>query len=103
MLTLSQGVANNQLLKEYHDQMLFEKNILYVPDYVINSGGIVCVGYEFFRRSGINPGNFELDRDTMVKHVERVGPIVANILSTAKRQGNSTRRGSRFTCRGEII
>ena len=36
------GGANNQLLNEgIHGQMLQEKNILYAPDYLINSGGII--------------------------------------------------------------
>jgi leucine dehydrogenase len=39
------GAANNQLRESYHDKMLKEKNILYVPDYVINAGGVICVGY----------------------------------------------------------
>jgi leucine dehydrogenase len=34
------GAANNQLLDERHGEMLKERNILYVPDYVANVGGI---------------------------------------------------------------
>jgi leucine dehydrogenase len=34
------GAANNQLLDEHHGQMLKERNILYVPDYVANAGGV---------------------------------------------------------------
>jgi leucine dehydrogenase len=39
------GAANNQLLEERHGEMLRERNILYVPDYVANAGGILngCV------------------------------------------------------------
>lgn len=37
------GSANNQLAEEKHGDMLMEKGILYVPDYVINSGGVINV------------------------------------------------------------
>ena len=35
------GSANNQLLAEKHGEALIEKGILYAPDYVANSGGII--------------------------------------------------------------
>ena len=56
------GAANNQLLKSHHDKMLADKDILYIPDYVINSGGVICVGYEYFRKSGYNPQDFDIER-----------------------------------------
>jgi leucine dehydrogenase len=38
------GAANNQLADEVrHGQMLMDKNIIYAPDYVINSGGLINV------------------------------------------------------------
>lgn len=37
------GSANNQLDHHQHDQLLLERNILYVPDFVINSGGLIHV------------------------------------------------------------
>lgn len=37
------GSANNQLADKKHGDMLMEKDILYVPDYVINSGGVINV------------------------------------------------------------
>ncbi|MEM6812489.1 MAG: Glu/Leu/Phe/Val dehydrogenase dimerization domain-containing protein [Pseudomonadota bacterium] len=84
------GMANNQLLSEHHDQMLHSKNILYVPDYVINSGGVICVGYEFFRNSGYNPQDFNIERGAMVSHVERIGKIVYEILDRAAQEGRPT-------------
>lgn len=35
------GAANNQLLEARHGVDLFNKGILYAPDYVINAGGII--------------------------------------------------------------
>lgn len=35
------GPANNQLAEERHGQVLHDRGILYVPDFVINSGGLI--------------------------------------------------------------
>jgi len=78
------GAANNQLLKAHHDIQLLDRGILYVPDYVINAGGVICVGYEYFRKSGYNPLDFDISRESMVAHVERIGQTVADVLSYAK-------------------
>ena len=40
------GGANNQFASAADAQSLFARNILYAPDYVINSGGIINVGME---------------------------------------------------------
>ena len=41
------GAANNQLATEVDGQRLFDRNILYAPDYVINGGGITSVSLEY--------------------------------------------------------
>ena len=40
------GCANNQLAKPYHADELRKRNILYVPDYVANAGGVISVGMQ---------------------------------------------------------
>jgi len=40
------GAANNQLAHEDVGHMLFERQILYVPDYIINAGGLIQVADE---------------------------------------------------------
>lgn len=45
--TVIGGAANNQLATEEDGQRVFERNILYAPDYVINSGGITSVSLEY--------------------------------------------------------
>jgi len=37
------GSANNQLKEKYVDSLLYKLGILYVPDYVINAGGLISV------------------------------------------------------------
>lgn len=84
------GAANNQLLEAHHDKMLRSKGILYVPDYVINSGGVICVGYEYFRNSGYNPQDFNIERGSMVAHVEKIGDVVTEILQQAQKRDQAT-------------
>ena len=45
------GSANNQLLHESHGKKLQENGILYAPDYIINSGGLIQVADELY---GVN-------------------------------------------------
>ncbi|MCP4414689.1 MAG: Glu/Leu/Phe/Val dehydrogenase [Gammaproteobacteria bacterium] len=40
------GAANNQLAKDHHGQVLMNKGILYVPDYIVNAGGIINISFE---------------------------------------------------------
>ncbi len=47
------GLANNQLLTEADGEALMERGILYAPDYVINSGGLLCVCTEL-EENGFN-------------------------------------------------
>jgi len=41
------GSANNQLAHTYHGQQLFNRNILYAPDYVINAGGLIYCAHDY--------------------------------------------------------
>ena len=44
------GAANNQLATPDIGQMLFERGVLYAPDYVVNGGGIINVASEMTAR-----------------------------------------------------
>ncbi|MGM0410017.1 MAG: Leu/Phe/Val dehydrogenase [Bacillota bacterium] len=50
------GAANNVLAEPRHGDMLFEKGILYAPDYVINAGGLIQVTDE------MDPSGYNEDR-----------------------------------------
>ncbi len=44
------GGANNQLKDESkHGKILMEKGIIYAPDFLINAGGVINVGSEFYK------------------------------------------------------
>ncbi len=42
------GGANNQLGLDRHGEMLAERDIVYLPDYVANGGGLICVAAEWY-------------------------------------------------------
>lgn len=69
------GGANNQLKEERkHGAMLKERGIVYGPDYVVNSGGLMNVASEV---EGY-------DRDKVMRQAQGVFDITMNILVTAK-------------------
>ncbi|MBM3946156.1 MAG: Glu/Leu/Phe/Val dehydrogenase [SAR202 cluster bacterium] len=73
------GSANNQLLTPQDGEELLRRGILYAPDYVINSGGVINLSYEIGR-----PYSEEAARD----HVERIYDAVNHVIQTAKREGH---------------
>jgi leucine dehydrogenase len=81
------GAANNQLATPKHGRMLAERNILYVPDYVLNAGGVIAVSYEYLHAAGRNPFGVELNRKNMTAHVERIGQTVTRICNIAEARG----------------
>ncbi|MRI33215.1 amino acid dehydrogenase [Endozoicomonas sp. OPT23] len=51
------GSANNQLLTPECGQQLFDRDIMYAPDYLINSGGLIFVAMNHMKQ-----GQVEIDR-----------------------------------------
>jgi leucine dehydrogenase len=47
------GGANNQMATRADAKALFDRKILYAPDYVINAGGIINVGLEYIGGSSV--------------------------------------------------
>jgi leucine dehydrogenase len=70
------GAANNQLKDEKkHGQMLVERGIIYAPDFLINSGGVINVAAEY-------EGNYQ--RERAYQKAEKVYDICLNILNEAE-------------------
>lgn len=73
------GGANNQLLnEEKHGKMLIEKGIIYIPDFLINSGGIINVYYEFL-------GNY--NKDQIMIQIERIYNTALEVIEYATKLG----------------
>jgi leucine dehydrogenase len=66
------GSANNQLKEPRHGLDLMRRNIVYVPDYVINGGGVVNVADEF-HRDGYH-------QERAYSRVRQIGRQVAEVL-----------------------
>ncbi len=74
------GSANNQL-EEFEDaERLFERGILYAPDYVVNAGGAVAFGALAQR---------ETSMEKVRERVARLGHILAAIFEEAKSRKES--------------
>jgi valine dehydrogenase (NAD+) len=61
------GAANNQLAHPGIEAQLAERGVLYAPDYVVNSGGVIQVadelhGFDFARAQAKTAGIFETTR-----------------------------------------
>ncbi len=80
------GAANNQLKSKSHDRVLFDRDILYAPDYAINSGGITSVGYEYFARTNRNPYPYPLTPENMMAHVQKIEQTLLMIFDISKTQ-----------------
>lgn len=70
------GAANNQLARPDHDLALWQRGILYAPDFVINAGGIIDIYYE---RTGPDPA-------AVRRHVEHIGETLEEIFSRSARE-----------------
>ena len=71
------GGANNQLADERHGQMLADREILYVPDYVANSGGLL---------SGVSEW-MGMSEDKLRKRVEAIYDSCVRVFARAERDG----------------
>jgi leucine dehydrogenase len=76
------GAANNQLSDRSVYEELQRKNILYCPDFAVNSGGVICVGAE------LAPGG---PNTTWIREkVELIYATTCQVLDQAKARGKFT-------------
>ncbi len=74
------GAANNQLATAAVAGRLQARGILYTPDYVANAGGVIEVEAQRHQR---------YNRDSVMRHVERIAETVDEILSRAQSEDKS--------------
>lgn len=75
------GAANNQLANDILDKTLYDKNIVYVPDYVINAGGIIDIYHQ-----GLTISSDEKLR----QQIKSIGSTVSEILNQSRQSGLGT-------------
>jgi glutamate dehydrogenase/leucine dehydrogenase len=68
------GGANNQLATDDVDAALADREVLYVPDFVANAGGIINIAQEFTGYS----------RDQAMSEASRIQTTTAKVLATAR-------------------
>jgi leucine dehydrogenase len=80
------GAANNQLSDPAIGRALFEKGLLYAPDYVINGGGIINVASEI---RGLEAG-VAFDQAWVDQKLDRLALTLAEVLDRALAEGRPT-------------
>ena len=70
------GGANNQLLSEADGEELHRRGILYAPDYIVNSGGIINVEAEL--------GDAGYSPERAREKTERIHEIMGNVIRTSQ-------------------
>jgi len=80
------GAANNQLKDENtHADTCKEKGILYAPDFLINSGGIINVYYEVIEN---------YDASLVMEHTEKIYGFTEEIIRISKEENINTHQAA---------
>ncbi|SFA92077.1 Glu/Leu/Phe/Val dehydrogenase dimerization domain-containing protein [Algoriphagus aquimarinus] len=88
------GGANNQLKDEAkHGRILVEKGIVYAPDFLINAGGVINVGAEYF--GGYN-------RETVYKQTEKIYDTCLGILDKSEKENIPAQQAAIETAKARI-
>ncbi len=77
------GAANNVLAEPRHAAMLAERGIVYGPDYLVNSGGLIRCAQEV-RLGG------KVDDDKVLRHVEQIYAQTLQVIRVAGERGITT-------------
>ena len=75
------GLANNQLKDSQHAHMLADRGITYIPDYVVNAGGMMGASTVIFS---------ELSREKSLQQIEKLHHTITAIIDRASAEGKTT-------------
>ncbi len=75
------GAANNQLAEPRHGQLLYEQDILYAPDYVINAGGMLNASGDIFNK---------YDLDQVMERIKDLYDTTLRIFELSQQQKRPT-------------
>ncbi|HEY1090909.1 MAG TPA: Glu/Leu/Phe/Val dehydrogenase dimerization domain-containing protein [Burkholderiaceae bacterium] len=81
--TLVAGAANNQLATPADGDALHERGITYLPDYLVNAGGIISVAREY-RNEG--------EEQAVMAEVARIAERVSELLARVKAENSTPAR-----------
>ncbi len=88
------GAANNQLATAADGDALHARGILYLPDYLVNAGGIVSVAREY-RNEG--------DEQAVMAEVSRIAGRVEELLQRIQASGKSPAREADSWARSKLV
>jgi len=86
------GSANNQLLDDRHGKLLRDKGILYAPDYIVNSGGLIQVADELY---GIN-------HERVLAKTKHIYDAILEVYEEATSSGKTTEESANAMCEKRI-
>lgn len=92
--TIVAGASNNQMAAPKHHDMVAGKGMLYLPDYVLNAGGVIAASYEYFFRTDRNPFSYPLNRDSLMKHIDGIAITLDNVFRIADTRGMTPGRAA---------
>jgi leucine dehydrogenase len=78
--TIIAGAANNQCSNDAIAQQLHENNILYAPDYVINSGGVIFAAHKYLKTPS----------EQIQQQFDQIYETLLNIFYTAAKTNQAT-------------
>ena len=88
------GAANNQLATPADGDALQARGILYLPDYLVNAGGIISVAREY-RGEG--------EEQAVMAEVSRIGDRVDELLARVRSSGRTPARESDAWARAKLV
>jgi leucine dehydrogenase len=75
--TIIAGAANNQLANKSLDEKMKSKGIIYVPDYVINAGGIIDIYHQ---------AQDDSSDEALIQKLDQIGETVDTIIKRAQHE-----------------
>ena len=88
------GAANNQLRQPSDAQILKDRGIIYAPDFLINSGGIILVYYEYNKASNITEAAY--------KHTEQIYDTLETVYDISEKENISSHEAAMKEAGGRI-
>jgi leucine dehydrogenase len=77
------GAANNQLASLAEGDTLHQRGVFYVPDFLINAGGIISCAHEYLGDSG---------EEAVMHEVAKIGGRVGELIARAQASGDAPAR-----------
>ena len=76
------GSANNQLAEPDSADLLRQAGVLYAPDYIVNSGGVINIAEE------LSPAGYH--RERAYAAIRRIFDTTSAVIATASAEGTTT-------------